>query len=195
MSTEAQTAELTRQLEAWNRGDERAFEAISQKLYQELRVIARSHLRRDPGAVLETTELIHESFLRLAEQRRVAWQNRRHFFGIASRMMRRILVDQARRAHADKRGGSRPEQSLDDPALQPWLPMAPARAKEVLDVHEALEVLARLDQQQAQIVEMRFFGGLDSEEVAAALDISVSTVFRHWRVARAWLHRQLNQAR
>lgn len=180
------TAELTRHLAAWSDGDEAAFERVSKRLYDELRVIARSHLRREHRTPLQTTELIHESFLRLADQRRVEWQNRRHFFGIASRMMRRILVDQARRVQADKRGGDRPHVALDDAPT-----LASDEAREILAVHEALGELAELDEEQARIVEMRFFAGFETDEVAEALGLSVSTVYRQWRVARAWLHRRL----
>ena len=180
------TAELTRYLAAWSEGDESAFEQVSARLYDELRIIARSHLRREHRTPLQTTELIHESFLRLADQRQVEWQNRKHFFGIASRMMRRILVDQARRTRADKRGSGREHVPLDDAP-----PLADDEAREILDVHEALEDLAKLDEEQARIVEMRFFGGFETAEVADALELSVSTVFRQWRVARAWLHRRL----
>lgn len=182
-------AELTRHLAAWSEGDESAFDRVSSLLYDELRVIARSHLRREHRKPLQTTELIHESFLRLADQRQVEWQNRRHFFGIASRMMRRILVDQARRLQAHKRGSGQEHVPIDE-APQ----LAESEAREILGVHEALEDLAKLDEEQARIVEMRFFAGFETAEVAEALGLSVSTVFRQWRVARAWLHRRLRPA-
>ena len=188
------TAELTRCLAAWNEGDQSAFDRVSSRLYAELRVIARSHLRREHRAPLQTTELIHESFLRLADQRHVEWQNRGHFFGIASRMMRRILVDEARRTRADKRGSGLEHASLDGLPHDSLPQVGAEEAREILDVHEALGELAQLDPDQARIVEMRFFGGFETTEVADALGLSVSTVFRQWRVARAWLHRRLKVA-
>ncbi|MEM1204520.1 MAG: ECF-type sigma factor [Acidobacteriota bacterium] len=186
MNEPSPTAELTHLLAAWSEGDEGAFDRASSMLYSELRQLARSHLRRESRNPLQTTELIHEAFLLLAGQRDVQWKNRRHFFGIASQMMRRILVDQARRVRYKKRGSGQRPLPLDDAP-----PLADDDAKEVLEVHEALEDLARLDPQRARIVEMRFFAGFEMDEISQALDLSVSTVYRQWRRARAWLHRHL----
>lgn len=186
MTGPASTAELTHLLAAWSEGDETAFDRASTMLYTELRQLARYHLRRESRNPLQTTELIHEAFLLLAGQRQVQWQNRRHFFGIASQMMRRILVDQARRVRYKKRGSGQQPVALDDAP-----PLAAEEAEEVLQIHEALEDLARLDPQRARIVEMRFFAGFEMNEISEALDLSVSTVYRQWRLARAWLHRHL----
>ncbi|MEM8931816.1 MAG: ECF-type sigma factor, partial [Acidobacteriota bacterium] len=158
----------------------------SDLLYDELRFLARSHLRREGQKPFQTTALIHETFLRLAAQRGVQWQNRRHFFGVASQMMRRILVDQARRAKGQKRGGGQRPVSLDEVPM-----LAREEADEVLRVHEGLQELAELDPDRARIVEMRFFAGFEMEEIAQAMELSVSSVYRQWRLARAWLHDHL----
>ncbi|MEM1178820.1 MAG: ECF-type sigma factor [Acidobacteriota bacterium] len=184
---EPATAELTHWLDAWSQGDADAFDRASDLLYAELRWLARSHLRKEFAAPLDSVELIHEAFLRLTRQRHVQWQNRRHFFGVASQMMRRILVDQARAANQAKRGGGVRPIPLDDAPT-----LSAGASSEILSVHEGLEDLARLDPLRAQIVEMRFFAGFEMEEIAEALDLSVSSVYRRWRLARAWLHRHLN---
>ena len=183
---EAPGHELTRCLAEWSAGNAAAFDQISDLLYAELRFLARSHLRRESSKPFQTTALIHEAFLRLADQRGVEWKNRRHFFGIASQMMRRILVDQARRTKGQKRGGGQRPVSLDEAPV-----LAHEDADEVLRVHDGLSDLAQIDPYRARIVEMRFFAGFEMEEIAEALGLSVSSVYRQWRLARAWLHDHL----
>ena len=186
---EPATAELTHWLGAWSQGDQGAFDRAADMLYRELRFLARSHLRREASPALHTTELIHEAFLRLSKQRQVEWQNRRHFFGVATQMMRRIRVDQARAASQLKRGGGEKPVSLDES-----LPLSIEVSEEILRVHRGLEDLARLDETHAKIVEMRFFAGFEMEEIAEALELSVSSVYRRWRLARAWLHQHLDES-
>lgn len=188
VSPEPRTAELTRWLDAWSQGDPSAFDRAAGLLYRELRILARSHLRREASPSLHTTELIHEAFLRLSRQRDVEWQNRRHFFGVATQMMRRILVDQARAARQHKRGGGQKPLPLDEA-----LGLSAEVSEEILRVHRGLEDLARLDEVRAKIVEMRFFAGFEMEEIAEVLELSVSSVYRRWRLARAWLHQHLSE--
>ena len=145
--------------------------------------------RREAAPALHTTELSHEAFLRLSKQRQVEWQNRRHFFGVATQMMRRILVDQARAASQLKRGGGEKPVPLDES-----LPLSIEVSEEILRVHRGLEDLARLDETHSKIVEMRFFAGFEMEEIAEALELSVSSVYRRWRLARAWLHQHLDES-
>ena len=139
-----------------------------------------------PGHTLQTSALVHEAFIRLVDQRNVHWQNRSHFFGIAAQMMRRILVDYARSRNFAKRGGGAVKLSLEEGLIA-----SDERSKEVVAVHEALEELAKIDPRQAQIVELKFFGGLSNEEAAAVLTVSPGTVARDWTMAKAWLRREI----
>jgi len=140
-----------------------------------------------PGHLLQSTALVNEAYLRLIDLKRIEWHNRAHFLGMASRMMRRILVDSARARHSQKRGGGEPQLSLDE-ALE--IPNAPGQDLVALD--DALQTLAAMDPRKGQIVEMRFFGGLSVEETATALHVSVDTVMRDWGLAKAWLLRELS---
>lgn len=174
---------ITALLEDWQRGDDDALERLMPLVYSEMRRIARSHLGSErPAHTLEPTALVHEAYLRLVDQQRVDWQGRVHFYSLASRMMRRILVDHARRQQAVKRS---PKEPVRATALR-------HRAEEVLAVDVALHRLAALDERLARVVEMRFYGGMSVAETAAALDISPASVKRDWRAARAWLHRELS---
>jgi RNA polymerase sigma-70 factor (ECF subfamily) len=178
---------ITHLLNEWSDGDERALDRLTPLVYAELRQQAARYLRRErPGHSLQTTALINEAYLRLIDAKDVRWQSRAHFFAIAANLMRRILVDHARRRYAENRGGSQIQLTISD---------VDAAAKEtdvdVLAIDEALDRLAALDPQQAQIVELRFFSGLSVEETAAALGISPKTVKRDWSVARAWLRREI----
>ena len=158
-------------------------------VYNELRHIAASYMRRErPGHTLQATALVHEAYLQLVDQTRVTWQSRAHFFGVASRLMRRILVDHARSHRAEKRGGSAQKLSLDDA-------IAVTEKKEVAleALDDALNSLSTIDPRQSRIVELRFFGGLTVEETAEVLGTSTATVEREWRMAKAWLHHQLQE--
>lgn len=178
--------ELTNLLVEWGRGSQPALERLLPYVYDELRTLARSHLRRErPGQTVQTGTLVHEAFVRLIEGRRIAWEGRAHFFGIAARLMRQVLVDHARARGAAKRG-----------AGEAAAPMATALsvAVEAMDVQvvaldRALDELAAIDPAQARVVELRFFGGLTVEETAEAMGVSPGTVKREWSMARAWLRR------
>jgi RNA polymerase sigma factor (TIGR02999 family) len=172
---------VTQMLLAWGDGDESARDALIPMVYEQLHQIARRHLRRErAGHSLQTTALINEAYLRLVEQS-VSWQSRGHFFGIAARLMRQILVDHARSRQRLKRGEDPHYVSLTSAED------APAAGADLLALNEALEALAEVDPQRSQIVELRFFGGLTIEETAEVMRVSTPTIERGWRVARAWL--------
>jgi RNA polymerase sigma factor (TIGR02999 family) len=178
---------ITHLLKEWSDGDDRALERLTPLVYEELRQQAARYLRRErPGHTLQTTALINEAYLRLIDAKDIHWQSRAHFFAIAANLMRRILVDHARRRDADKRGGANLRLTLDES-------MAVANEVDVdlLAIDQALDRLATIDPQQARVVELRFFSGLSVEETAAALGVSPKTVKRDWSVARAWLHREI----
>ncbi len=186
--------DITSLLKAWGAGDQRALEELMPLVYAQLRAQARRYMRSEPtGMTLQSTALVHELYLRLTKAQEVDWQDRLHFFALSAQMMRRILVDSARARAALKRGGgaARAEHSsavdLDQiPALQ----SDPALALCALD--DALESLARIDSRRAQVIELRFFGGLSVEETGEVLQISPQTVMRDWRLARAWLAHELH---
>ena len=191
MTTSPQDGSVSRLLRAWGRGDLQARDELVPVVYRELRRRAGAYLRRERSDhTLQPTALVHEAYLRLTAQDRVAWQNRAHFFAIAAQMMRRVLVDHAREHQAAKRPGAHLKVMLDDRigAAQP-------RACELIMVDEALIELERIDPRQAQIVELRYFGGLSEPEVAAVLSVSRATVTREWQTARAWLYRRLTTGR
>lgn len=178
--------EVTRLLRAWGGGDVEARDRVFAAVYGELRRLAASYLRRErSGHSLQPTTLVHEAFLKLAGAR-ADWQDRAHFFGVAARAMRRILVDHARRRRAGKRGRGAVQITLDEA-----VGLLPARDLDVVRVDEALKDLAALDPRQEQVVELRFFGGLSVEETAAALALSPATVKRDWTTAKAWIARYL----
>lgn len=188
---------VTALLLAWGEGDRAALDALLPAVYDELHRQAERALRREaPGHTLQATGLVHEAYLRLVDQRRARWANRAQFFGVAAQLMRRILVDHARSRRAAKRGGG--EQAVTLGAELPAHDGAPGAAGggavlDVLALDDALARLAALDPRQAQVVELRYFGGLDIDETAAALDVSPATVKREWTVARAWLRRELEE--
>jgi len=178
---------ITHLLKEWSAGDPRALDRLTPLVYEELRHQAARYLRRERRShTLQTTALIHEAYLRLIDAKDVHWQSRAHFFAIAANLMRRILVDHARRRDADKRGGSRVRVQLDEA-----LAVADEADVDLLAIDEALDRLAVIDPQQARVVELRFFSGLSVEETAAALGVSPKTVKRDWSVARAWLRREI----
>ena len=180
--------DVTGLLLSWRQGDAEALDRLVPLVYDELRRVARRHLQHEPpGHALQATALVHEVYLRLVDVDRLTLKNRTHFFAIAARLMRQILVDHARRERADKRGGGATRVSVDDvsPAAQP-------RSVDVLALDQALEALSALDARQSSVVELRFFGGLGIEEAAEALGISPATVEREWALAKAWLFRRLS---
>lgn len=178
---------VTRMLIDWSGGDREAPAKLMPLVYEELRQLARQYLRRERADhTLQATGLVHEAYLRLVDQSTATWQNRAHFFGVAAQVMRRILVDYARSHHAEKRGGNWDKLVFDE-ALAP----AAERSVDLLALDDALQDLLALDPRQSQIVELRYFGGLTIDEVAEVLDVSPRTVKREWRMAKAWLRRQL----
>ena len=184
--------DVTGLLRAWSAGDHAAGERLLPVIYAALhRQAERAMRREDAGHTLEPTALIHEAYLQLVGQQRAEWHNRVHFLGVAAHVMRRILVDHARARHAAKRGGGAPVLSLGGAeAAGAGLPAE--QGVDVLALHEALERLAALDPDQARLVELRYFGGLNIEETAAALGVSPATVKREWAIARSWLRRELS---
>ncbi|HWQ35445.1 MAG TPA: sigma-70 family RNA polymerase sigma factor [Blastocatellia bacterium] len=183
--------EVTQLLLAWGHGDKSALDQLMPLVYGELRRLAQQHLRRErAGQSLQTTELIHEACLRLIDASQVRLENRRHFFGAASRLMRQVLTDLARERGSRKRGGAARQISLDEAMV-----VSRQRDEGLLALDEALTALAEFDARKCQVVELRFFGGLSVEETAEALAISVETVHRDWRLARSWLLRQLHGER
>lgn len=181
-------AEVTELLLHWNNGDSSALEKLLPLVYEELRRMAELYMRRERSShTLQPTALVHEAYLRLIDQTRVEWRNRAHFFGVAAQLMRRVTVKHAERHRAAKRGGGGFKVQLDEEiAAEPGLDT------EVLALDEALRRLEAIDQRQARIVEMRFFGGLKVEEVSQVLEVSAATVFREQRMALAWLKRELD---
>ena len=183
--------DVTQILQDWSGGDAQAPERLMPVVYDELRRLARSFLARERGGhTLQPTALVNEAYLRLVDQTRVNWQNRAHFYGIASRMMRRVLVDHARAHATEKRGGQAVHLSLED--LQ--VPIED-RAASFLALDEALERLWQMDERKCRVVEMRFFGGLTEDEIAEFLGVDTRTVQRYWRNARLWLYRELSPER
>lgn len=183
-------SEVTRLLHDWQAGDERAFDRLLPLVYEQLRTQARRHLRRErDGHTLTPTALVHEAFLSLAGESPVPWTDRVHFFAIASRVMRQVLIWYARRRSAAKRGGGLAPVTLDDD-----LALTDARADDLLALDESLVRLEALDPRLCRVVECRYFGGLTVDDTAAALSISPATVKRDWQTARAWLRRDLADA-
>ena len=184
----SEPSEITGILHDWNQGHADAKERLMPFVYVELKRQARMLMSRERGDhTLQPTALVNEAFLRLSEQAGVEWKDRGHFYGVASRLMRQILVDHARRHASAKRGSKSIHFSIDDVQIA-----VEERAESILVLNDALDRLEKLDEQQAQIVEMRFFGGMNNREIADALDISERTVGRDWETARLWLFRELN---
>ncbi len=185
--TEPSLPDITQMLIDWSNGDREALDRLMPVVYTELRRQAARHLRRErAGHTLQTTDLIHEAYLRLVDQKNVQWQNRAHFFAVAARSMRRILVDHARRRHRAKRGGSGIALPLDE-----GLVVAAEKSVDLLALDEALTRLAAIDVRQSQIVELRFYGGLTIEETAAVIGVSLTTVKDDLNIAKAWLRREI----
>ena len=180
--------EVTQLLVEWGHGDKAALDQLIPMVYDELRRLARGYMRREKqGHTLQTSALIHEAYLRLVDQKHVEWHNRAHFFGVAAQLMRRILVDHARSRSRAKRGGNAQMVSLAEPSA------VSLELAEVIALDDALKNLAEMDPRKAQIVEMKFFGGLTNEEVAEVLKVTTRTVEREWRKAKAWLQRAISK--
>jgi RNA polymerase sigma factor (TIGR02999 family) len=186
----ASSQEVTRLLRAWSLGDEAALEALIPLIYNELRQRAHRYMGRErKGNSLQTTALINEAYLRLVGSAPVAWESRSHFFAIAARMMRRILVDRARARRSLKRGGEGRPVSLDEEHLVVGPPH-----RDLVSLDEALDALSVVDPRKGRVVEMRFFGGLSVEETAQVLKVSPQTVLRDWKLAKVWLLRAMSRA-
>jgi RNA polymerase sigma factor (TIGR02999 family) len=174
-------------LQAWGRGDTAALDQLLPLVHEELRRLARRQMRHErPGHTLQATALVNEAYLRLIDVKRIRWQNRAHFFAMAARVMRRILVDSARARGYQKRGGRTQKVSLDEALVVSREP-----GQDLVALDDALQALAAFDPRKSQVVEMRFFGGLSVEETAQALHVSADTVMRDWRLAKVWLLREL----
>lgn len=187
VSSVPQPGEITRILAEMRNGDPSAVNRLAPAAYQELRKLAHAYLRRErPDHTLQPTALVNEAYLRMVAKSDQTFENRAHFFGVAASAMRHILVDWARSKHTEKRGGNAPALSLDE-----GLVATNDNFMQLLSLHEALERLAKLSPRQAQVVEMRFFGGLSVEEIAQAMNVATRTIIREWVVAQAWLQREL----
>ncbi len=184
---DAECSETTQLLRAWASGDQGALEQLTPRVYDELRRIAGRFMRDErPGRTIQTTALVHEAYLKLIDVTNVDWQHRAHFFAVSAQIMRRILLDRARRRVAAKRGGVAPRLNLDE------VPdIGSGRARELIALDDALNTLAKVDPRKAQVIELRFFGGLSVEETAEVLKVSSDTVKRDWKLARAWLLAEL----
>src|SRR5207244_12525465 len=181
---------VTELLVRWSHGDDSALAELTPLVYEELRRLAHHFMGgQRPCHTLQTTALVNEAYLRLPDQTNPRWQNRAHFFAVAARAMRQILVSYARSQRSQKRGGGAFKVELDEVAL-----VSPEESKEIVDLHEALERLAALDSRKAQVVELKYFGGLNYDEMAEVLKISRVTVRRDWRFAKAWLYKDLHTA-
>lgn len=186
---EGQSLEITKILHEWNNGDSSASERLLPFVYQELKRQARFLMAGErSGHTLQPTALVHEAFIKLTGLNEIKWNDRRHFFRFVSQIMRRILVDYARIHAADKRGNNPARFSLEDVNLP-----VQERAAAILHLDEALEELASVDEKQAKIIEMKFFGGMTLDEIAEVMEVNKRTISREWRQARLWLFRELNQ--
>ena len=187
--TKAATGEITNLLRAWSGGDEAALDRLAERVYPELRRMAHRYMKNERQAnTLQSAALVHEVYLRLVDAGSIEWRERAQFYAMAAQMMRRILVDAARARASKKRGGVAARVNIDDGAV-----LSPEPDQSILALHEALGTFSRLAPRQAQVVELRYFGGLTEEEIVAALDISPRTVRRDWTLAKAWLSRELKR--
>ena len=181
---------VTQLLAHWSEGDEAALGELTPLVYEELRRLAHHFMSgQRPDHTLQTTALVSEAYLRLADQTNPSWQNRAHFFAVAARAMRQILVNYAKSNRAQKRGGGALKIELDEAAIA-----SPEQSAEIVDLHEALERLAILDARKAHVVELKYFGGLNHDEIAEVMKVSAVTVRRDWVFAKAWLHNELHTA-
>jgi RNA polymerase sigma factor (TIGR02999 family) len=186
------SGDITHLLHGWRAGDREALDALLPIVHKELQRLAHFQLRRErPDHTLESTALVNEAYLRLVGMNAPQWEGRSHFFAIAAQLMRQILVDYARRRRAGKRGGGKGPQSLDDSAIV--LSQGQDKDVDVVALDDALKALAKIDPRKAQVVELRYFGGLNFEETAEVLKVSAITAQRDWSTARAWLHREMRR--
>jgi RNA polymerase sigma factor (TIGR02999 family) len=186
----ARSDEITDLLRAWSSGDQNALDRLAEQVYAELRLIARRYMKNErQGNTLQTTALVNEVYLRLIDVTKVEWRERAQFFAMAAQMMRRILVDAARARGSHKRGGGTPKLNIEETAI-----LSPEADRCIVALDDALAAFSRLAPRQAQVVELRYFGGLTEEEIVEVLKISPRTVRRDWDIAKAWLLRELNQA-
>jgi RNA polymerase sigma factor (TIGR02999 family) len=181
---------MTQLLQRWSHGDDAALAELTPLVYEELRRLAHHYMEGErPGHTLQTTALVNEAYLRLADQTNRNWQSRAHFFAVAARAMRGILVNYAKSNQAQKRGGGAARMELDEAAI-----LSPEQSKEIVDLHEALERLATLNSRKARVVELKYFGGLNHDEIAEVMKISTVTVRRDWMFAKTWLYDELQNA-
>lgn len=179
--------DVTGLLQAWGRGDEGALQKLMPLVYEQLHVAARRYMAHErPGHTLQTTALIHETYLRLVDVRRVKWQNRAHFLAVCAQLMRRILIDFARSRHYEKRGAATPHVNFDEALLVTAQPDV-----NLVALDDALNRLAQVDERKSKVVELRFFGGLNVKEAAEVMKVSPDTVMRDWKLAKVWLLREL----
>jgi RNA polymerase sigma-70 factor, ECF subfamily len=181
--------EITALLVAWSNGERSALDQLTPLVYKDLREMAHNYLRRErAGHTLQTSDLVHEAYLKLINEREMNWQNRAHFFAVSAQMMRMILVDYARKRNYAKRGGGALRVSFDEA-----LAVSNERTADLIALDDALNALAAFDERKSRIAELRYFGGLSVEETAEALSVAPVTVMRDWRLAKAWLYRELSQ--
>lgn len=189
MNTTPPILNVTQLLQAWNAGNRAALEQLIPLVNAELHHLAANYMRhQSPDHVLQATALVNEAWLKLIDWQSATWQNRAHFFGVAAQLMRRILIDEARRQQAQKHGGNALRVSISEVEL-----LANKKSHELLALNDALHALAEFDERRSRIVELRFFGGLSVEETAEVLGVSPRTIAREWRLAQAWLYRELSK--
>lgn len=182
--------EVTQLLVAWGHGDQNALDQLMPLVYSELHRLAHRYIRKErPGHTLQTSALLNEAFMRLVDQKDVTWKSRAHFFAIAAQMMRRILVDYARSRRYAKRGGDAQQVTFDEE-----LAVSRQRSADILGLHDALNELATIDERKSKIVELKFFGGLTTEETAEVLGVSPGTVMRDWSLSKAWLRLAMSKS-
>ena len=187
----APTSEITGFLVDWGNGNQAALDKLLPLVEQELHRLAHGYMRREnPDHTLQTTALVNEAYLKLIDQKKTHWQNRAHFFAIAAKIMRRILLNYARDQHRKKRGGNAVQVSLSEVSV-----LCSDRPEELIALDEALERLAELDERKSRVVELKYFGGLETEEIAEVLKVSSITILRDWRFARAWLLREIENGK
>lgn len=185
----ADSHDVTQLLERWRGGEKTALDELTPLVYAELRRLAHRYISHErPGHTLQTTALVNEAYVRLVDKKDIQWENRAHFFGVSAQIMRRILVDYARQSNSAKRGGAAQRVTLDEQAL-----VSRERAAELVALDEAMNSLAAVHPRRTEVVELRYFGGLNNKEIAEVLSVSEATVERDWRFARAWLYRELQQ--
>jgi RNA polymerase sigma-70 factor (ECF subfamily) len=181
--------QVTELLQAWSQGQDAALDELLPVVHQELRRLARRYMFAErPGHTLQTTALVNEAYLRLVNSRQVNWQNRAHFFAISAQLMRRILVDSARAHRGAQRGGGIPKVTLDEALIGPQ-----EKGQDLVALDDALKTLSGVDPRKSRVVELRFFGGLSTEEIAEVLKVHPNTVLRDWRLAKMWLQREISK--